>query len=62
MLLSAAEYRERAKECLHMASQARERDRPTFIQLADAWMKLADQSDYEDRTMRGESNNGTPHP
>ena len=36
--------RNRAEECVEFAQSARESDRPKFLELAEAWLKLADVS------------------
>jgi len=43
-MTTAEQCRKRAKECVEFARSARERDRPKFLELAEAWLNLADVS------------------
>jgi hypothetical protein len=39
------EFRVKAEECVRLALQASEHDRPLLIELADNWMRLAAQAE-----------------
>ena len=55
MLMSPDEYRARAQECVQLAATAGEAQRPSLLQIADAWLSLADQAEAEERIIRGEN-------
>ena len=42
-MATAEECRRRAQECVEFAQSARDIDRRTFLQLAETWLKLADE-------------------
>ena len=39
---SFKDYRKRAEECVNLAQKARQPDREKLLQVANAWVKLAD--------------------
>jgi hypothetical protein len=39
---SFQDYRKRAEECVNLAQKARQPDREKLLQIANAWIKLAD--------------------
>ena len=39
---SFQDYRKRAEECVKLAQKAREPDRDKLLEIANAWVKLAD--------------------
>ena len=39
---SFQDYRKRAEECVNLAQKARQPDREKLLQVANAWVKLAD--------------------
>lgn len=45
---SAAEYRKRAHECVELAQRANAIDRIPLLQMAQAWLSLADQRAVEE--------------
>ena len=45
------EYRARALECVRLAQQATERERSLLIQIAETWMRLADQTEAANKVM-----------
>jgi hypothetical protein len=55
MLMSPDEYRTRAQECVQLAATAAEAQRPSLLQIAGAWLRLAEQAEAEERIMRGEA-------
>jgi hypothetical protein len=44
------EYRNRARECVELAQVAKS-DRALLLQIANSWLKLADQVDGEERLL-----------
>ena len=55
MLMSPDEYRARAQECVQLAATAGEAQRPSLLEIASTWLRLADQAEAEERIMRGEA-------
>jgi hypothetical protein len=49
---TAEDYRKQAQEALELAQRARESERPTLMQIAEIWIKLADQREAELRAVR----------
>lgn len=47
-MTSSAEYRRRAQECVELAQQVSLSERPTLLQMAQAWLGLADQRETEE--------------
>jgi len=41
------DYRKRAREALELAQMVRESDRPTLLNIAQIWLRLADQREAE---------------
>lgn len=50
--MTSEEYRKRAAECVELANRARASDRPALLQIAKAWVQLADQAIQDDELMR----------
>jgi len=53
-MASAAEYRQRAQDCVQLAQAAKLTERRILLEMASAWLKLADRAEA-DATLLTES-------
>ena len=47
-MTGSAEYRKRAQDCVELAQQVSAAERPVLLQLAQAWLGLADEREAEE--------------
>ena len=53
-MLYPEQYRQRAKDCVELAQNMREPERQQLLSIAEAWLRLADETAADEHWLRSE--------
>jgi hypothetical protein len=53
-MLYPEQYRQRAKDCVELAQNMREPERQQLLSIAEAWLRLADETAAEEHLLNSE--------
>ena len=53
-MLYPEQYRQRARDCVELAQNMREPERRQLLSIAEAWLRLADETAAEENLLRSE--------